>query len=222
MSVISPFKHNCFMPAEVATSKTDQYAEMRALAEQYQPPTKKKKVLVRRRPAAPPDRYAQMQALAEKHCASENLLLLPPLVSDDPLALPQAVRLTGRRTAMAVIAGAVLCVTAVMLYLWVREVTSWKAEARARYQHAILIESQSLTARIEQLNQQAEALEKKADTLAHYGEDLRFGRPGQDGTAELDQAESILTDRMRLRHEAGKLGWKRKMLQEDLFDVQLK
>ena len=209
------------MPAVVTATQKDQYAEMRALAEQYRAPTKKK-VLVRRRPAAPQDRYAQMKALAEKHCESGNILQLPPLASENPLDMPQAGRLTGRQTVIALIAGVVLSIAAIMLYLSVREASSWTAEAKAQHHHAVLIESQTLTARIEELNHQAEALEKKADTLTHYGEDLRYGRSGQDGTAELDQAESILTDRMRLRHEAGKLGWKRKMLQEDLFDVQLK
>jgi hypothetical protein len=207
------------MSAEATTTERDPYAEMRALAEQYQP--RRKRVMVRR-PVAPQDRYAKMIALAEKHCATERAAPLPALAPGSLLDTTKANRLTGRQRAIALMAGAVLCTVASLLYLSVREAAGWTAEARATHREAALIESEGLSARIDELNQQAEALERKATVLANYGQGVGFGQTGQDGNLLVAKADAILADRQRLRHEAGKLAWRQKMLQEDLFDVQSK
>lgn len=116
-----------------------------------------------------------------------------------PAAVPAAA--PARRYLILFTAGLILLGAGGLGLAWAHASTGWQQEARGQRRELILQQGIILHAQIRTLSQQAERLEGKARTLLQYSADLRNSFDAASGASEIEQAEKVLADRVRLLGE---------------------
>jgi hypothetical protein len=99
---------------------------------------------------------------------------------------------------------------------------SWSAEGRARRLAMVQYESRTLTGKITEMDQQVEALNRRAEVQANYIAELRSSPAFHDFTVDEAKATAISADLERLTREEAKLQRKLHQLGKEVVSLQVK